>query len=174
MSAVQSGCVLLLLVILPADTHAPGQDQPTAKPAGPRALVSVKGEVERPLELTAEQFGKLPRQSVETKDHDGKDAVYEGVPLVELLKAAGLKFGQDLQGKALANYLVVEASDGYRAVFALPELDPAFSERVILIADIRDKKPLDEKHGPLQIIVPGEKRHARWVRQVISLKIGRA
>ena len=134
----------------------------------------MKGEVEQPLELTAEQFGKLPRQSIETKDHDGKDAVYEGVALVELLKAAGLKFGQDLRGKALASYLVVEAADGYRAVFALPELDPAFSERVILIADRRDKQPLDEKHGPLQIIVPGEKRHARWVRQVTALKIGRA
>jgi DMSO/TMAO reductase YedYZ molybdopterin-dependent catalytic subunit len=174
MSAVQSGCILLLLMISPADTQAPGQDKSTAKPPKHPALVSVKGEVERPLELTPEQFAKLPRQSIETKDHDGKDAVYEGVPLVALLKAAGLKFGQDLRGKALASYLVVEASDGYRAVFALPELDPAFSDRVILIADSRDKKPLDEKHGPLQIIVPGEKRHARWVRQVTSLKIGRA
>jgi DMSO/TMAO reductase YedYZ molybdopterin-dependent catalytic subunit len=174
MSAVRMGCILLLLMVSPGDTNAPGQDQPTAKPAAPRALVSVKGEVERPLEFSAEQFGKLPRHSVKTKDHDGKDAVYEGVPLIELLKAAGLKFGQDLRGKALASYLVVEASDGYRAVFALPELDPAFSERVILIADRRDKQPLDEKHGPLQIIVPGEKRHARWVRQVASLKIGRA
>ena len=30
---------------------------------------------------------------------------------------------------------------------------------MILLADRRDKKPLDERHGPLQIIVPGEKRH---------------
>jgi hypothetical protein len=163
-----------MLMISPAAILAPGQDQSTTKPATPRALVSVKGDVERPLDFTPEQFAELPRQSVKTKDHDGKDAVYEGVALVELLKAAGLKFGPDLRGKALASYLVVEASDGYRAVFALPELDPAFSERVILIADRRDKQPLDEKHGPLQIIVPGEKRHARWVRQVITLKIGRA
>ena len=174
MNAIRTTGILLLLTISPVARNASSQDQSSTKTAPPRALVSVKGEVERPLELTAEQFGKLPRQSIKTKDHDGKDAVYEGVALVELLKAAGLKFGQDLRGKALASYLVVEASDGYRAVFALPELDPAFSERVVLIADHRDKQPLDDKHGPLQIIVPGEKRHARWVRQVIALKIGHA
>jgi hypothetical protein len=174
MTTVRTACILLLLVISPASTKAPAQDQPNAKRAAPRTLVSVKGEVEKTLELTEEQFGKLPRQSIETKDHDGKDATYEGVALVEVLKSAGVKFGQDMRGKALANYLVVEASDGYRAVFALPELDPAFSDRVILIADRRDKQPLDQRHGPLQIIVPGEKKHARWVRQVIALKIGKA
>src|SRR5262249_25438783 len=143
MSEVRTGCILLLLVFSPAVRNAPGQDRPVAKQAPARALISVKGEIEHPLEFSAEQFGKCPRQSVEAKDHDGKDAVYEGVPLVELLKSAGLKFGQELRGKELANYLVVEASDGYRAVFALPELDPAFTDRVVLIADRRDKHPLD-------------------------------
>jgi hypothetical protein len=71
-------------------------------------------------------------------------------------------------------YLVVEAADGYRAVFALPELDPLFTDRVILLADRRDGKSLSEREGPLRIIVPGEKRPARWVRQVVALKVGRS
>jgi len=58
-------------------------------------------------------------------------------------------------------------------VFALPELDPAFSDRIILLADRRDGKLLAGKEGPLRVIVPGEKRHARWIRQVIALKMGR-
>jgi hypothetical protein len=74
----------------------------------------------------------------------------------------------------MALYLVVEASDGYRAVFALPELDPEFTDRVILLADRRDGRPLSDHDGPLQVIAPGEKWHARWVRQVIRLKAGRA
>ncbi len=166
--------LLLVLAILTHHSVATGQDRPKAKSAEPRPFLSVKGEAERPLDLTAEEFAKLPRQSVHAKDHEGKEADYEGVALVDVLKAAGVKFGQDLRGKALANYLVVEAADGYRAVYALPELDAAFTDRVILLADQRDKKPLDEKHGPLQVIVPGEKKHARWVRQVTALKIGRA
>jgi DMSO/TMAO reductase YedYZ molybdopterin-dependent catalytic subunit len=162
------------LFILLGKTGAPAQEPPKPNTAPSKTIVSVKGEVEKPLELTAEEFAKLPRQTVHAKDHDGKEADYEGVALVELLKAAGVKLGQELRGKALASYLVVEASDGYRAVFALPELDPGFSERVILLADRRDKKPLDDRHGPVQVIVPGEKKHARWVRQVVTLKIGHA
>ena len=110
------------------------------------------GDVPRPLELTAPEFGRLPRQAVRATDHDGKEAEYEGVPLIEVLKTSGVKFGQDLRGPALANYLVVEAADGYRAVFALPELDPAFNDRVILLADRRDGKPLVGNAGPLRVI----------------------
>ena len=94
--------------------------------------------------------------------------------LVELLKSAGVKFGSDLRGPALALYLVVEAADGYRAVFALPELDPATTDQIILLADRRDGKAIDAKEGPLRVIVPGEKRRVRWVKQVITLKVGRA
>ncbi|MGH7601966.1 MAG: molybdopterin-dependent oxidoreductase, partial [bacterium] len=99
---------------------------------------------------------------------------FEGVPLVEILQLAGIKFGEKLRGQALATYLLVEASDGYKAVFALPELDSAFTDQVVLLADRRNNKPLAETEGPLRIIVPHEKRHGRWVRQVISLVIRRA
>jgi hypothetical protein len=64
--------------------------------------------------------------------------------------------------------------NGYdRAVLALPELDPALTDRIILLADRRDGKPMGGNAGPLRVIVPGEKRHARWVRQFIGLKVGR-
>ena len=53
----------------------------------------------------------------------------------------------------------------------MAELDPAFTDRVILLADRADGQPLDNKAGPFRIVVPGEKRMARWVRQVIVLKV---
>src|SRR5262249_50887235 len=99
-----------------------GQDKP-APAAG--VVHKVTGEVPTPLRLTATEFERLPRQAVRAKDRDGKEVEFEGVPLVEVLKAAGVQFGENLRGPALAAYLAVEASDGYRAVFALPELDPA-------------------------------------------------
>ena len=74
----------------------------------------------------------------------------------------------------LALFLVFGAADGYHAVFALPELDHAFTDRIIILADRRDGKPLAEKEGPLRIVVPDEKREARWVRQVVSLTIRHA
>jgi hypothetical protein len=92
--------------------------------------------------------------------------------VIELLKAAGMKLGTELRGPALGNCLVVEASDGYRVVFALPELDPTFTDQVVLLADRRRGKPLAAKEGDLRVIVPWDKHTSRWVRQVVALKIG--
>ena len=94
--------------------------------------------------------------------------------IIDVLQLAGVKFGEGLRGKSLALYLVVEAADGYRAVFALPELDPAFTDRVTLLVDRKDGAKLDAEAGPLRIVVQGEKRQARWVRQVKALIIKRA
>lgn len=159
-------CFCLLLA---AGAHA--QTRPTTAPA---VLLSVGGEVEKPLKLTAAELAKLPQRSVLANGHDGKEAEFVGVPLIEILKQAGVKFGEDLRGKNLALYLVAEAADGYRAVYALPELDPLFTDKIILLATKRDGQPLDAKEGPLRIVVSDEKRQARWVRQVINLVIKRA
>jgi hypothetical protein len=100
--------------------------------------------------------------------------VFEGVALVELLQRAGVPLGKELRGDRMMTYVVIGAADGYRVVFALPELDPAFNDRLILLADRRDQQPLPPGEGPLRLIVPGEKRQARWVRQVTAVSIHRA
>lgn len=137
-------------------------------------LLTVSGEVASPLKLTAADLAKLPRRSVSAKGHDGKEASFDGVELSDILKLAGVKFGEQLRGKDLALFLVVGAFDNYRAVFALPELDHAFTDRLVILADRRDGKPLSEKEGPIRIVVPDEKREARWVRQVVTFTIRRA
>lgn len=60
----------------------------------------------------------------------------------------------------------VQARDGYRIVFALAEFDDAFSASPAILVDRRDGAPLPDEEGPLRIVVPGERRAARWVRQV--------
>ena len=158
----------LTLLLCPA---AFGQ---TPKAAPPSLSLSVGGEVERPLKLSAPDWAKLPRRTLKAKDHDGKEATFEGVALYEVLKLAGVPFGEQLRGRQIALFLLVEAADGYKAVFALPELDPAYTDRNIILADRRDDAPLSEKEGRLRVVVPDEKRQARWVRQVVSLTIRRA
>lgn len=142
--------------------------------SGEQSLLSVTGGAEQPLQFNRNEFSKLPRRTVQAKNHDGKESKYEGVELREILVRAGVKFGQELRGNWLASFVLVEAADNYQAVFALPELDAMFTDRVILLADTCDGKPLPATHGPLQIIVPDEKRHGRWVRQVKSLTVLRA
>ncbi|MBC7911231.1 MAG: molybdopterin-dependent oxidoreductase [Pyrinomonadaceae bacterium] len=167
----RTGFALFLVALMSATTWGQAKSSP---PIANDSLLNISGEIERPLKLTAADLAKLPRRTVNAKDHDGKETTFEGVELGEVLKLAGVKFGEEMRGKSLALFLVVEAADNYRAVFALPELDHGFTDRVILLADKRDGKALAAAEGPLRIVVPDEKRQGRWVRQVISLIIRRA
>ena len=91
---------------------------------------------------------------------------FEGVSLKAVLEKAGVTFGETLRGKRMASYLLLDGTDGYRVVIALPELDPAFSNKEITLALLKDGKPLDEKEGPHRIVIPRKKRMARWVKRV--------
>jgi len=120
--------------------------------------------------LTAAQIANAPHVTVNAKDHD-TPAQFEGVPLSAVLTLAGVQLGSSMRGARLTEALLVEAADGYKVVFALAEVDPDFATREILLADKRDGRPLDDKQGPFRIIAPGDKRPARWIRQVTSFKI---
>ena len=132
-------------------------------------LLTMSREGQASVRLTAVDFAKLKRQQVKATDHEQNVATFEGVLLRDALQPLGLPFGKDLRGKALTIYLLIEAQDGYQVVFTLPELDALFTDKVVLLADRRDGKPLSEKEGPLRIVVPDEKRQARWIRQVKSI-----
>ncbi len=152
--------LLLLLCVLA--THLTAQ------------TLEVSGEVEKPLKLSLADLELLPHQTVDAVEHSGEKAQFTGVPLYQILKTAGGPMGEQLRGPALSLYIVVIASDGYQAVYALPELDPLTNEGPVILADQKNGKPLDATIGPLRIILPKEKRHARWVRQVIKIDVRRA
>jgi len=132
--------------------------------------IAVQNESGSPVKVTAAEIAALPHQEITLDDH-GKVIKFGGVPLRVVLEKGGVTLGDTLRGKRLSSCLLVEAADGYRVVIALPELDPGFTDRVILLADQADGHPLDSKEGPFRLVVPGEKRMARWVRQVTALKV---
>src|SRR5258708_16488945 len=102
--------------------------------------IQVTGAVKQALTLSADDLAKMPHASVRTTNN-GIETVYEGVWLHEVLKRAGVPLGGDLRGKALASYVLAEAQDGYQVVFSLGELDPAFIDNEILLADTATGKP---------------------------------
>ena len=141
------------------------------KPETP-AITVVITEPANTVPLTASALAKLPRQSVKVPGRDGATLEYEGVPLVEVLKLAKVPVGEELRGRAIAPVAVIaEATDKAKAVYALSEIDPAFTDKLILLADKKDGKPLSADEGPYRIVVPTDKRHARWLRQVIKLEV---
>lgn len=136
--------------------------------------LEVTGEVEKPLKLTLADLELLPHQTVQATEHSGEKSEFTGVPLYQILKAAGVPFGEQMRGPAMSLYIVVSATDGYQAVYALPELDPLCTDDPIILADQKNGAALDAATGPLRMILAKEKRHARWVRQVVKIDVRRA
>ncbi|MEP6950951.1 MAG: hypothetical protein ABI863_16815 [Ginsengibacter sp.] len=102
---------------------------------------------------------------------DHKEHSYSGIPLSVIISESGAIPGNQLRGKYLAKYVLVGGSDGYNAVIALPEIDTAFTGKVIILADEEDGKALSANVGPFQLVVPGDKRPARSVWHVVSINI---
>ena len=134
-------------------------------------VLVVDGAVEHNLKLSFADLARFPRHSLRATDELGKESLFEGVLVAEILKSAGVKFGKELRGKRLADYVLAETADAYRVVFALPEFDPSFKQTLVLLADRRDGNPLGESDGQLRLIIPHEKRYARWVRHLVTLRV---
>jgi hypothetical protein len=151
--------VFLLLLVLSGALQA----------AEPPALLSLTGTDGKTQSLTAADLAKLPRRT-----HSDGDKKFEGVPLAEVLRLAGAPLGDALKHHEPPTwYVVVEAKDGYRVLFSLAELDPAFNEREVLLADRQDGQALAADKGPFRLVAPGDKRRARWAHQVTGVRLER-
>ncbi len=143
---------------------------PVAAQTG-KAALTVSGEVLKPLSLTLEDLGKMPQTKLKAKDKEGREREYGGVALLEILKASGVTLGGQLRGENLAKYLLFTAADNYQVVYALPEVDPEFTNDVVLVATSVDGKPLPNGEGPFRLVNPTDKKQARWIRELKSIKV---
>jgi hypothetical protein len=127
---------------------------------------------EKTLTFTAAEFAALPHTPLTAADpYTQVPRHFNGVAVTELLTRLGVPLGDKLRGAALQLVVVVRAKDNYSVVFALADFDDQFSHRTLLLADQEDGKALVEKSGPFQLIAPGDKKAARWVRMVTSIEI---
>jgi DMSO/TMAO reductase YedYZ molybdopterin-dependent catalytic subunit len=121
--------------------------------------------------FTESDLTNLPRSSITAGAHDEKPSLWEGVALAELLRRAGAPTDKQLRGREMAKFVRVTAADGYQVVFSLTELDAAFGGRNVLLVDRQDGRPLSQKDGPLRLVVEGDKRPARWIREVETIEV---
>jgi DMSO/TMAO reductase YedYZ molybdopterin-dependent catalytic subunit len=136
------------------------------------SFIKVGGEVTHPLQLSAADLLKMKRSTVTARDRNGKAYRYTGVPVSEILARAGVTTGKQLRGENLAKYMLVKCADGYEVLFSLAELDTSFTDRVVILADESEGKPLPAGKGPFRLIVPQEKKPARNCFQVTAFVIG--
>jgi DMSO/TMAO reductase YedYZ molybdopterin-dependent catalytic subunit len=146
----------------------PGYAQNTV----PAATLKIDGKVATPLTLSEADLKAMPRKTVKVvNEHEKKTQVYQGVLLSDIFQKAGAPMGHDLRGAAMTTYVIAEASDGYRVIFSMAELDSDFTDSDAIVADTVDGAPLGANEGPFKLVVPHDKRPARWVRMLQSLTV---
>ena len=153
--------------LLAAASNAAAQDRPhtgtlvvVAAPAPPLTL--------KPADLLA-----MPRTSITVKQPDGRGVTHEGVLVAELLKRVNAPLGKALRGDAMAAYVIASATDGYRVVFSLAELDPEFSGSEIMVVDRTNGQPLLADQGPMRLVVPKDLAGARSMRMLERIEVVR-
>jgi DMSO/TMAO reductase YedYZ molybdopterin-dependent catalytic subunit len=135
------------------------------------AEVAVGGDVVKPFKITAATFGAMKQATVKVKANDGREHEYTGVPLYDILTTAGAVPNNQLRGKSLTKYVLVTAADGYQVVIALPEIDPAFTDQTVILANKEDGEDLAANFGPYRLIVPRDKKPARSAMRVTNIDV---
>ena len=157
-------CLKLLAVCTLYASIAFCQDQPS---------FLVRGLGGSSVTLTEADLEKLPQQTITTADH-GTTVTFQGVRLADVLTKVDLPLGDKYHSTAASYYVLAEGKDGYRVVFAWAEVDAGFMDKQIYVVTKRDGKPLPENARPFQLVAPGEKRGARWLRQLSALTVKQA
>jgi len=65
---------------------------------------------------------------------------------------------------------VAEGIEGYKVVYSIGEVTPDVHDGTVIVADSQDGKPIADD-GPLKLVTTGEKRPARWVRNLVSIRV---
>jgi hypothetical protein len=118
---------------------------------------------------TPATLASLPHVTVTVhNEHTKADESYSGVPIITLLTPLGVS--DKPHGKDLRLYVVAVGSDGYEAVYSIGEVTPDVSNSTVIVADAENGKAL-AADGPLKLIATGEKRPARWVRNLVAIKV---
>ncbi len=123
-----------------------------------------------PLIIDAASLSEMPHREVKAGAHHEPESIWRAVRSEDVLQHAGVALEQPLHGKELASFVRVSAADQYQVVFGLSDLDPTLGAAEVLLVDQRDGKPL-AADGPFRLLVPGDKRPARWVRNVTAIEV---
>jgi hypothetical protein len=116
----------------------------SAQPAATGLSVKLADGTLRHLAPSA--LAALPRVGGEVTFHE-TPVRFEGTDLRNVLRAAGVSPVDTLRGPQLRRIILFVGADGYGAAIALSDLDP------------------------YRIVIVGDRRPSRWVRQVVRLEV---
>jgi hypothetical protein len=138
------------------------------KPAGPANVLKITTGAQS-AEFTPEKLAALPHTTITVfNGHANASQTFSGVPLIDLLKPLGI--ADQPRGKDFRLYIEAEGSDGYIVVYSIAEITPYIHDGTVIVADTLAGKPIADS-GPFQLVATGEKHPARWVRNLVAIRV---
>jgi hypothetical protein len=156
---------LLVAVMIGFASIAQAQDKPARIDA-----IELVGAGPATIVITPETLAALPsvERDVTFKTSKGPSSGhYKGVLFWDVL-TANKAFEGVGHNEELAKTFVVTGRDDYRIAFSVGEIHPEFGNSPMMIATEVDGKPFEDG---LRIIVPGDQRGARNVREVVRIEL---
>jgi hypothetical protein len=188
MRGMVGNAILILAVGLPpvlshAQSQGANQGQPMGAPQQPdtsrmQEEMTHASAPAGPLKITfgdksavwtSPSLAALPHTTITVyNEHAKANQTFSGVPLADLLTPLGVP--SKPRGKDFRLYIVAEGSDGYQVVYSIGEVTPDVHDGTVLVADTVDGKSLGN-NGLFQLVATGEKRPARWVRNLVGIRL---
>jgi hypothetical protein len=175
-------CLLAVCILFPLSARSYAQSAPTAPmpghtqpghahlPAAPSTslALSIDGKV---TTLSVADLQAMPQKTLTVhNEHTKKDETYTGVSLPALLAKYGAPFDKAGEKKIFHSYLRVEGTDHYFVLYSGSEVQSEIHNAEVLVALSIDGKPLGED-GQIKLVASGDKRPARWVRNLSGITL---
>jgi hypothetical protein len=131
-------------------------------------VLSIDGKV---TTLSVADLQAMPQKTVTVhNEHTKKDETYTGVELARLMARYGAPFDKAGEKKIFHSYVRVEGTDHYFVLYSGAEVQSEIHNADVLVAIAVDGKPLGED-GQIKLVASGDKRPARWVRNLSAITL---
>ena len=137
----------------------------------PSGELSLTGRVAHPQQFDFVKLRALPSQDVQVMfdtEPGPEQADFTGVALWALLGKAG-GIDDKTKGAVLRHTIKVTGRDGYFVVLSTGEIAPDFGAKPALIAYQRAGEAAGA--SGFRLVMPGDKRSARYVRDVVAIDV---
>ena len=162
--------VLVLLACVAAAPCLGAGPPATAAPAG----IAIAGGPAPSTVLTPDALAQLPMTQITVAfgtEHGQLQAAFDGPLLWAVLDHAGA-IDATRPRDQVRETVMITGRDGYTAILALGEIAPDFENKQVILAERMNGQPLSPEH--FRIVVPGDRRGGRSVRDVIGIAVAGA